>query len=815
MNAPNRFEQLNTFLADLVGPPQQNTVQLVALCGEMINGVCAIYKSEMNHKLVTKAVWNRSKTVVSESLWDSICDDLYNYNDKNKILIINNLEHYKTDELVSVACKIIYSSQVKVGIICIGYAHPVTLSKEDKWLLRFFAVTIAREQDRERMQLALQKQLKLEKFIVQLVKLFTRPSSEIFIRILHTICGFAGFDRGHLFLITSKKDINAKYEWHPEKISSNLEKFIDIWEKDQYAIRDKIKMDSLKILHPSIQEEKEILDIFNCQSLILIPISKKGVIIGFLGFESIKSLPIHQDTLRLLEKIGMAMTGFIERVYREKRFRSDEAKYRSLFYDAAEAMLVVSLSGTVFDYNRAFIELFGLERQKIKGKTFKDFFNSQDEWAQLTARIDENKIIRDYKTTLINKGVEKSSILTIQSVRSDSSVVLLISIKDLSQQQKREEELIRADKLESIGVLAGGIAHDFNNILTGILSNISLAKSYQNVDAKVLKRLIEAEQASIRAKELTHQLLTFAKGGAPVKRTASIVEILKESARFALRGSNVRCLFYIYKDIWNVEIDPGQISQVIHNLVINANQAMPKGGSIKIRTENVTLNEDSVLPLRAGRYIKIAIQDEGGGIPYSLHKKIFDPYFTTKKTGNGLGLATCFSIIKNHNGYITVESQVQKGSTFHVFLPASDKELKSDFQNDQKLVYGQGRVLVVDDEQIILDFAKDALNFLGYEAGIARDGQEAIKLFKLRSEKPFDIVIMDLTIPGGIGGVELNNLFLERHPDIVTIVSSGYSNDPVMANYQKYGFKGVLVKPYSIESLSQVLHTVSILRPSV
>ncbi len=816
MSSPNRFEQINSFLADLAGTPQQNMVQLVAHCGEMVKGICAIYKIEKNHTLSTRAVWNKTRNVVSESLWDRICDDLYHYNDKNKILIINNLDHYKTSELFSVACKIIYASQKKVGILCVGFSNSVTLSREDKWLLRFFAVTIAREQDRERMQLALKKQLKLEKFIIQLVKLFTRPSSEIFTKILQTICEFAGFDRGCLLLVTSRKDINARYEWHRDKVASDMDKFIEIWEKDHFKVRSKIKSDSLKVLHPSIHEEKKLLDHLDCRSMILIPVSKKGVLIGILGFEMVKSFPIHQDTLRLLDKIGKSMTGFIERVYREKRFKSDEAKYRSLFYDAAEAMLVVSLRGTVFDYNKAFVRLFGLDQQKIKGKKFSDFFMRPDEWVQMVEQIKEKHSIRDYKTTLMHRKIQKPGILTIQSVQNETSVILLVTIKDLSQQQRRVDELIRADKLESIGILAGGIAHDFNNILTGILSNLSLAKNFKNIDDKVHKRLIEAEKASVRAKELTHQLLTFAKGGAPVKRTASIVEILKESARFALRGSNVHCLFFIYKDIWNVEIDPGQISQVIHNLVINANQAMPRGGTIKIRAKNVTLKAENVLPLSAGRYIKIAIQDEGEGIPYSLHKKIFDPYFTTKKTGNGLGLATCFSIIKNHAGYITVESQVQKGSTFHILLPASDQGIKSDRQEEKKLVYGQGRVLVVDDERMILDFAKDALQFLGYKASTARNAGEAVKLFKAqKSGKPFDIVIMDLTIPGGMGGVELNNLFLETNPDVVTIVSSGYSNDPVMANFHKYGFKGVLVKPYSIEALSQVLHAVSILRPSV
>ena len=382
--------------------------------------------------------------------------------------------------------------------------------------------------------------------------------------------------------------------------------------------------------------------------------------------------------------------------------------------------------------------------------------------------------------------------------------------RDITSRKRMENELLKVEKLESLGILAGGIAHDFNNILSAILGNVSLAKLLVQPEEKLYTYINNAETACARARDLTQQLLTFAKGGAPVKKTSSIAQLLNETAGFALRGSNVRCEFQIAEDLWTAEVDEGQISQVIHNLVINADQAMPEGGALKVRAENILVNGQQNIPLPEGKYIAVAVSDQGIGIPKEYITKIFDPFFTTKQKGSGLGLASCYSILVNHGGYITAASEPGAGSTFTFYLPASaekieHKEVAGEVNSD-----GKGRILVMDDEDIIRDMAQELLSGLGYEVELAGDGAEALNRYQeaRASGAPVDAVIMDLTIPGGMGGEEAIQKLLAVDPEARAIVSSGYSNNPIMADYKKYGFSGVLAKPYKIAELSAVLQSV-------
>jgi signal transduction histidine kinase/CheY-like chemotaxis protein len=383
---------------------------------------------------------------------------------------------------------------------------------------------------------------------------------------------------------------------------------------------------------------------------------------------------------------------------------------------------------------------------------------------------------------------------------------VVLVFRDITKERRLEEELQKARMIESTGVLAGGIAHDFNNILTVISGNISLAKIL-STDQKIVDRLSGAEKACLRAKNLTQQLITFAKGGAPIKKTASIADFFKESVKFVLHGSNVKCEFSMSDDLKCSEIDEGQISQVINNLIINADQSMPNGGTIKVEAENIDIGPGDGLPLQNGEYIKIAIRDTGSGIPAADLPKIFDPYFSTKEQGKGLGLASCYSIVNSHDGLIAVDSQEGAGTTFFIYLPASDLKPEKPTAEPTTAATGTGRILVMDDETQIRRLLGKMLDYLGYEVETVADGEAAIDLFKRAREinQPFDAVILDLTIPGGMGGKETVNRLLEIDPQIKTIVSSGYSSDPIMGDYRKYGFSGVVVKPYEITDIASAL----------
>lgn len=395
----------------------------------------------------------------------------------------------------------------------------------------------------------------------------------------------------------------------------------------------------------------------------------------------------------------------------------------------------------------------------------------------------------------------------------DGSVISFIgTFLDITERKQSERELQKMDKLKSVGVLAGGIAHDFNNILMGLFGNISIAKSSLSKAHFAFESLDEAEKSMNRAIHLTKQLLTFAKGGEPVKEEAHLEKLVKEIVGFELSGSNVKPVFEIAPDLWLAKVDKGQIEQVFSNLTINANQAMPSGGHIYITLENTEVSEPSLSKLKAGKYIKATVRDEGAGIERKHLEQIFDPYYTTKQTGSGLGLATVYSIIDKHGGNISVHSQLGKETIFTFYLPASLKELPkikevkiADLREEKN-----AKVLVMDDEEIVCDVATKILEKNGCKVDIAFHGEQALTLYKkaMESDSSFDLVILDLTIPGGMGGLETMEQLLLIDPQVKVIVSSGYANNTALAHYRSYGFKDILPKPYTLFQLEEVLSRV-------
>jgi signal transduction histidine kinase/ActR/RegA family two-component response regulator len=379
-------------------------------------------------------------------------------------------------------------------------------------------------------------------------------------------------------------------------------------------------------------------------------------------------------------------------------------------------------------------------------------------------------------------------------------------LRSVNEKQRLEEALITTQKLESVRLLAAGIAHDFNNLLTSILGNVSLSRRFAASGRPVDERLQDAEAATRRAQQLTLQLLTFSSGGAPVRKPVRLEQVLREASRFALRGSAARCELELAEDLPPVVADEGQLGQVVQNLVINGEQAMPAGGTIHIRAAAAEVGPDTRLPLRPGAYVSVEVQDSGTGIAPEALPRVFDPFFTTKPKGNGLGLAVCFSILQRHEGHITLESRPGQGTTVRFYLPAAQQPVE-DAAQPRTVRGGTGRILVMDDDELIRGMAVSVLRELGYQGLAVASGQEALEanLQARQSDRPFDAVILDLTIPGGLGGLETFQQLRELDPGLRAIVTSGYSTDAVMGSAREHGFKASLVKPFDVAALGAAL----------
>lgn len=384
--------------------------------------------------------------------------------------------------------------------------------------------------------------------------------------------------------------------------------------------------------------------------------------------------------------------------------------------------------------------------------------------------------------------------------------------EQMERQARLEAEVQHAARLESLGVLAGGIAHDFNNLLTVIIGNLSLVMLDKKIAVSAGEFLKEIERASHRARDLAKQLLTFAKGGDPLRATVALPEIVREAAGSMLHGSSVRCDYDVPQDLWSANVDKDQITQAIQNLTLNAIEAMPKGGFIRISLANEEIPKGASSPLAPGRYVRVRISDSGEGIKPEFLSRVFDPYFSTKKAGGGLGLATVYSIIKRHDGRIEVESTPGRGATFTFWLPAGDAVAPmppppAPAAAPTVLALRAARVLLMDDEESVRYLGAALLMQMGLKPTTVNDGAEAVKEFSAAriAGQPFDLVILDLTIPGGMGGREAMEQIRRLDPNVPAIVSSGYSNDPVLANFASYGFQAIVPKPYEIDELMETV----------
>ena len=491
-----------------------------------------------------------------------------------------------------------------------------------------------------------------------------------------------------------------------------------------------------------------------------------------------------------------------------------------------DGVITTDVNGKVIMLNSEAEKLTGWSSKESIGQPLKSVFDVTIDLAA-QAKVQKSGYRSEAQSILLNlpenvtltsrDGNERVIEQVASPIRDNKNEVagVVLVFRDITARQRAETERRKAETLEQLGLLAGGIAHDFNNLLTAIIGNISLASVLLPPNDEMAERLDDAKNASLRARDLAQQLLTFARGGTPIKKTASIGKLIQDTVSFSLRGSHNRSEFEFGVDLSSAEIDAGQISQVIANLVVNADQAMPNGGTLHVSCENFSYSATTtpaVPDLAAGDYVRIRIRDEGVGIPAKYMKRIFDPYFTTKPKGSGLGLATAYSIIKNHSGLMTVESEVHVGTTFTIYLPAAlDQEMPVEAPRTfTPAMPGTGRVLVVDDEDAIRDLVEFTLTRLGYKVWQAATALEGVNIYREKFEagERFDAVILDLTLPGGIGGKEALKKLIEIDPTVNAIVSSGYATDATMSRYQDFGFRGVIAKPYEAAELGKIVHDV-------
>jgi PAS domain S-box-containing protein len=487
-----------------------------------------------------------------------------------------------------------------------------------------------------------------------------------------------------------------------------------------------------------------------------------------------------------------------------------------------DGVITTDLEGRVVICNPAAEALVGWKTSEAVGQPLRSVFAISVDGAPAQERNGSTEHLSEAETILLSTP-ERATLTArdgsrhllqqlVSPIRDEKDEIcgVIVVFRDITQRPHRDGERHRGGALDQLGFLAGGIAHDFNNLLTAVIGNISLVTNRLPPDHNMKRRLDDARNASLRARDLAQQLLTFARCGTPIKTPASITNLIQETASLSLRGAQSRSKLTIEPDLWTAEFDPGQISQVIANLVVNADQAMPNGGTLYLSCDNFAhraTRNSVVLDLPSGDYIRIRIRDEGVGIAKECMERIFEPYFTTKAKGNGLGLATSYSVIKNHGGLITMESELHRGSTFTIYLPATRHRPNAVAPVDKtnEPTNGFGRVLVVDDEEAICMLAEFTLTRLGYEVCAAVTATRAIELYReaLIAGRRFDLVILDLTLPGGMGGKEVLRELIEIDPTVNAAVSSGYATDATMKRYEDFGFRGVIAKPYEASELGR------------
>ncbi len=562
-----------------------------------------------------------------------------------------------------------------------------------------------------------------------------------------------------------------------------------------------------------------------------------NIFISFFEKASISDEPMNRDLIKFDELDSMAEYAnnmLDEKIKSEQDILNERERLFVTIHSIGDGVIACDTSGKIDLMNQVAEQLTGWKFKDAENRYIMDIFNiiNSDTGEKVKNPVDKvlssGKITGLANHTLLvsHDGTEYQIADSAAPIKDNNGKIkgVVLVFRDVTGEYRMQAELQKMDKLRSVGILAGGIAHDFNNIMTGLYGNLSIVKAKLSRDHSEFKFLEKAENSMDRAIRLTKQLLTFAKGGKPVLEKTALSPLIEEMVNFDLSGSDVRLVFDAADDLWMAEIDKGQIQQVLSNITINAVQAMPDGGNLYISLNNMEIAESMIADLAPGKYIKIMVKDEGCGIDEPNLHRIFDPYFTTRGMGNGLGLAVAYSIIKQHGGHIKAMSEPAKGAVFILYLPAfqerhnaeesenaEDTECVDDLSVEEHTAAEKSvRILIMDDDEAIRMVVAEMLEAIGFLSESAVNGEQTVEMYRMAMDRgePFDLIIMDLTIKGGMGGKKAVHEILMIDPDASVIISSGYAGDPVMANYAEYGFKGIITKPYTIGNLKTVLEQI-------
>lgn len=510
-----------------------------------------------------------------------------------------------------------------------------------------------------------------------------------------------------------------------------------------------------------------------------------------------------------LQKMKIEKEVFVAFIYDETELYREKERFFKMFQGHMAVMLLIHPeTGNIINANSAAEKFYGLSIEVLKKMKIQEIntLTESEVYEEMQRAKRQNNMYFRFKHRTASSEIKDVEVYSCP-IEVDGKTILYSIVHDVSEKMKLLDLLQKAQKMEAVGTLAAGIAHDFNNLLTGIYGYIGLINEIaQNDEAK--KYLLEVEKSIDRAKGLTSQLLTFTKGGAPVKELCDMKKFLMETVNFALAGSGITAMFDIDENLMNAEIDKYQMWQAIDNIIINARDAMPEGGKIYVSAKNIDFEDNDFSSLVKGNYVKIIVKDEGHGIPQNIMDKIFDPFFTTKSKGHGLGLASVFSIIKKHNGMIDVKSEENKGTEFSIYLPGKSERIteKTNFAIQTSNNHKKLRVLVLDDEDMLRNLLSDILKNMGMYVETAVTGEDAIDIFvKNRETNPFDLLIFDLIIPGGMGGVEAIKEIRKIDKGVIAFVTSGYSHDPALAEPEKFGFNGSIPKPFKVKDIKNIV----------